>query len=118
MLDVKPQLFTYQDYSAFATFGMGMAWNRLSYVETPNDPEFAISSITLPSFSSLNFACDLGAGFTKQLSKHFWVSAEYLFTFLGAATPGIVSQTAQTVSAPPSFNPYSQTLLARLIWKY
>ncbi len=116
-LDFKPQLLTYKSLSPYVIAGIGAAWNKLSYVETPNG-DYAESSIHLGTHTNQNVMYDLGVGVSAQWHPHVAVSIEYLYTSLCNVAPSNQSQTAQSVVSPPSFALATNALLARVTWKF
>lgn len=83
MFDVKPRLFNYRLLSPYVIFGVGVAWNAVSYHESITgvgvDPT---SSISLGKKTNTNTAYDLGVGVQANITECLGASAEYLYTFL------------------------------------
>ncbi|RUR07431.1 outer membrane beta-barrel protein [Legionella sp. km772] len=116
MLDFKPGLVQYRGIASYLILGVGPAWNKLSYQEQANAPEFAISSIQLPVHTNSNVAYNLGVGLNKKFGDHFKVSMEYLYTPLGHVAASRYSQSAQSIISAASFALDSNNLLFKFTY--
>lgn len=121
MLDIKPSLFTFYQTSFYPIAGLGLAWNQVSYYDTPIDPEtpsWATSGIQLPQASNKSIAYDLGCGFRTNLTKHLSTSLEYVNTYLGRMAPNAQSLSEQSIIKPPVFPVRSQTVFLGFSWTF
>ena len=117
MLDFKPNLFTWHGFSAYPIAGLGIAWNKIAYYETPVNPE-SQNYYSLGSHTTSHLASEVGMGFSAKLSNHLSATLEYLYADLGEATPSDTSSTHQNPETPPTFKLYNQSLTAGLTWGF
>ena len=114
MLDIKPTLFTLQQFSPYAVLGAGVAWNRMSLDTTSTTAGYEPYQTSLPASTNRNLAYDTGLGVRAELIPHLSASLEYLSTHLGRVSPG----TFGTVTSAPNFSMNSQSLLLGVSWKF
>jgi opacity protein-like surface antigen len=121
MLDIKPSLFTFYHTSFYPLAGLGLAWNQISYADTPIDPAtpgWAAAGVQLPQASNKSVAYDLGGGLRTQVSKHLSASLEYVNTYLGRMAPNAQSVSEQSIIKPPVFPVRSQTVFLGFSWTF
>ena len=88
MFDFKPYLFTYNHISPYLILGIGSAWDTLSYSETIVGTDVpANSNLVLGKQTTTQLAGNLGIGLIVPLTKHLNVTGEYLYGFMGNASP-------------------------------
>jgi opacity protein-like surface antigen len=118
MFDFKPTLFTWQRVKPYAIFGVGAAWNTLSYYETVTGTGINPASFeALSKHTSSHVAWDVGAGFSVAITDKLSATAEYVYAFLGNGSPANVSRSGANLSAAPSFSLQTQSLLFGLSLK-
>lgn len=122
MLDFKPGFLAYKKLSPYAIFGLGVAWNQISYKETLATPDVPANSIiALASRTKQNFAYDLGLGARYAFTKHISTSVEYIYTHLGNVIPSTTSSSSASnvsILIPPTFTVYNQTLFFNVIYNF
>lgn len=118
MLDAKPYLYDFHNYSLYAILGVGAAWNSMGYYEqvvgAGVDPT---SRLNLHRNTTTNIAYDVGVGIRKPLFKQLDVFVEYLYSYFGEAVPSR-NQIEGSVAlvAPPAFKLNSQGILLGINW--
>lgn len=119
MLDLKPTLFTWQHFSPYAILGAGFTWNKLSYRERVTgvgvDPT---SFLSIGKNTTTNLAYDLGFGIKVDIQCNVSASLEYLYTYLGHASPNNTNTSLAVLSIPPKFNISTQSILLGVNWKF
>ncbi|AHE66864.1 outer membrane protein [Legionella oakridgensis] len=117
MLEAKPNLFTYQYISPYAIFGVGMAWNDLTYRERVTgagiDP---LSYLPLQEKQNHKIAYDLGFGMQVKISNRLSVMLEYLYTYLGSVSASYARANDVALQTPPVFTFHSQNIMAGIRW--
>lgn len=83
MLDGKMTFSPGRQLSPFILAGVGAAWNRLSYSDTPVIA--GISNINLEPNQQLKFAFEVGAGVQAMISQATSLYIEYLYADAGHA---------------------------------
>lgn len=117
MLDIKPNLMTWHGVSAYPIMGLGMAWNKIAYYETPVNPG-DVSYFSLGTHTTSHFASEIGAGVSANITDHLRATIEYLYVNLGDATPANTSSTFINPDTPPTFSLHDQSLTAGLSWNF
>jgi opacity protein-like surface antigen len=107
MWDVKPNLITWNKLTPYLILGIGATWNTVSYQEQADAGISASSAQNLGDNTQVQLAWDVGAGLSYALTDHLNVTAEYVYAFLGEATP----ETGATLLSAPNFNYQIQSLL-------
>jgi len=113
MLDFKPNLMTWNKLTPYLILGVGATWNTASYKEEANAGIDASSARSLSDNTQAQLAWDVGAGLSYALTERLSVTGEYVYAFLGEATP----QSNDTVMAAPNFSYQIQSLLFGLSFR-
>lgn len=116
MLDLKPVLLTYREFSTYIIVGIGVTSNTLEYKETVTeigvDPNSALS---LEKERQYKFAYEAGLGLRAAITQHLNASLEYLYASLGNNSPSDNSGGVQMAEVP-TFKIRSQSGLFGLTW--
>jgi opacity protein-like surface antigen len=119
MFDFKPYLFTWNRLSSYLILGIGPTWNTISYQErviaTDIDP---LSNLVLSKYTSTQLAGDVGVGLSLNLTQRLSVTTEYIYGFLGRASPENNPINGVRLSDSPRFSFQTQTLLFGLSLKF
>jgi opacity protein-like surface antigen len=111
MLDIKPNLFTWNRISPYIILGAGSAWSRVSYNEAVAqidiDPE---SRLFLPYSTKAKAAFDLGGGFNVGLSNCLSATVEYIYAFLGNGFSPSYTHYRVNLAKAPRFSLHTQSL--------
>lgn len=107
MVDFKPNLGTWMKLTPYIILGVGASWNEASYDEKANSGVDPASTRSLSENTQVQLAWDLGAGMSYDLTKRLSITAEYIYAFLGDATP---QQNVNVIKAP-EFSYQTQSLL-------
>ncbi len=120
MLDIKPSLFTYQHISPYPILGMGLAWNHLSFNETPTfqDASDQGADTHLAADTNRQITYDLGLGARYAISEHLHASIDYIYNWAGNLTTSTTAVTGNSVITAPSFTTRSQNILVNLSWRF
>ncbi len=118
MIDVKPGLFTLNNMTPYPIFGVGVAWNTLSYNETPYETIPGDSYTNLQSNLNRKISYDAGLGVRYKVSSHINASVEYLYNYIGNISSSANSVNAAVSSSAVSFLTHSQAVLLGLSWKF
>lgn len=116
MLDVKPSFFTWQSMKPYAIFGVGVAWNSVSYRETATADVNSDSRLLLSKQTTSDLAWDLGLGCNMALTDNLSVSLEYIYAALGYGSPAHEASNVH-LEATPKFLLQSQSVLLGLNWR-
>jgi hypothetical protein len=114
MLDADLTIVSKGHFSLYGLFGLGEAWNKLSYRGAGN-PTFP--SASLNQSSQTNLAWEIGAGLACALNEKFSLSLEYRYTDLGRvhnSSTGTVTNVTTPQLLGPQFYLYTQTALLGL----
>lgn len=98
--------------SAFATAGIGYAWNKLHYQDVPN-PGIEEGGLLLNDRNNTGFAWEIGAGLFYNCTDTVKISAQYLYTDFGTvstSTHGTLNGLSTTIS-PAHFSLHSNAVL-------
>jgi opacity protein-like surface antigen len=118
MLDVKPTLTTWNQFSPYLIVGIGSAWNTVSYDETAMPGVDPSSALSLSSHTRVQVALDLGLGLNVTATEHVSLMAEYIYAYLGKATPEKTATNGFVLVEAPNFSYKTQTLLLGVSVKY
>ncbi len=121
MLDIKPQLFTYQRISPYAILGLGYAWNKINLDEFAFPNALGIEqsdAYSLNSATSSHLAYEAGLGLRLAFTQHLSGTLEYLYAGLGNATPGASTDLDNPIARSPDFNLHTQSLLLGINWSF
>lgn len=112
MVDLKPQLFEWSNFSPYAIVGLGAAFNTLSYDENilaaDIDPD---SVLSLEKHTSAQVAADLGAGVRVAFTDYISATAEYIYAFLNHGSPAAGPTRGVLLASPPRFSLQSHNIL-------
>lgn len=81
MIDGKLVLIPWHYVSPFILAGIGIAWNRLKYYDSPT--VVGVSGINLASNQQLKFAFEAGLGLQASITQLTSVFVEYLYADMG-----------------------------------
>lgn len=117
-LDLKPQLFKLYKFAPYLIAGGGLGWNRISFYEIASSAQYNPGCVSLSPANSTHFIWDVGLGVRRPITKHFYVSAEYLTTFLGNLSPDIQAISKQTVLTAPTFKVWLHSFMFSAGWEF
>lgn len=114
MLDFKPNLITWNKLTPYLILGTGVTWNTASYTEEADPGINPKGAQSLSEKTRTQLAWDVGAGVSYLLTDELSFSAEYVYAFLGEATP----QANTVIIDAPNFSYQIQSLLFGLSLKF
>lgn len=121
MFDVKPYLFAEGKIAFYAILGAGLDWNAISYQESllGSTGVGANSFIELNSHQRTNGAYEAGIGMRAMFTQYMSVTVDYLYAYLGIATPSnLLTVTGVNFISPASFRMQTENVLVGLLWKF
>jgi len=107
MLDFKPNIITWKKLTPYVILGVGATWNEASYEEVANPGINPKGALSLSDNTGAQLAWDLGAGLSYGLTDRLSLTAEYVYAFLGEATP----DDNASIANAPNFSYQIQSLL-------
>lgn len=112
MFDFKPYLTTYKCFSPYFILGIGSAWNSISYTENIiGTGVSANSNLVLGRHTITQLAGDLGIGLSISIAKKLHITAEYVYGFMGDASPTFSSSNNAFLQIGPNFMIQTQSAL-------
>lgn len=117
LLDLKPQLFSYQLFSLYAVLGAGVAFNTASYSEVVTGAGVDTTSYELlGKKTKTNATYELGAGISAEITKHLNIFVEYIYANLGNATSSSTPQNDTALMTAPTFAIHNQAVFFGFHW--
>ncbi|MFN7096951.1 MAG: outer membrane beta-barrel protein [Gammaproteobacteria bacterium] len=95
----------------FAEGGVGGAYNKVQYGESPNQGFNGGGELDMPTTLTLNFAYDVGAGVKLPLCSNLELSFRYLYTDPGYAETGLTANDGTQIQKPIKFDMKSNSWL-------
>lgn len=82
MFDLGITVASIDGFSIYAIGGLGLAWNEIDFLATPNQLglDCGVVGYNLNSQSSTSFAYEFGGGITAAVNDDIAISLEYLYT--------------------------------------
>lgn len=115
MLDFKPYLRTYKNISPYFIAGIGVARNTLSYAESSTSADVSSNSaLNLGNSNTTALAADLGVGVSIHATHYMDITGEYIYGFLGHASPSNTSSNNVLLQKSPCFLLRTQSVLLGL----